>query len=74
MAPALTGNRIYDAAIAAAEGVRQSAVKAAGNNQAAVKAAEIAFYQTCRAAAQANGISFAQFAEALQELAMPNTF
>jgi hypothetical protein len=50
----------------AAEITRQAAVK--GATQAAIKSAEITFYQTCRASAIANNVSPAQFETALQEL------
>jgi hypothetical protein len=59
-------NATHRATCAAAETARQAAVK--GATQATVKAAEITFYQACRASAIANGVSPQQFEMALQEL------
>jgi hypothetical protein len=52
-----TSNPVVDAAINAAEGTCQVAVAAAGNSQAAVTAAEIAFYRAAMAVQKANDIS-----------------
>ena len=52
-----TGNKIHDDNCLAAEMTRQVAVAAAGNNQAAVTAADIAFYKTVRDSARANGLT-----------------
>jgi hypothetical protein len=62
-----TGNLVHDSNCAAAEMTRQVAV-AAASNQAAVTAAEIQFYKTCRDSAFNNGLPHAQFVEALRQL------
>jgi hypothetical protein len=58
--------------VALAEGKRQSAVQnAAGTGatlQANVRAAEVTFYQTCKASAISNNISPAAFEDALRSL------
>jgi hypothetical protein len=63
-------NRIHAAAVLAAEGVRQTAVAAAGNSQSAVRNAEIAFARACLASAKSNNGSNGAypFIEMLQEL------
>jgi hypothetical protein len=54
MAISQTGVRTHDLAVAAAEAVRQTAVAAAGNNQASVTAAEIVFYRAVLASCKTN--------------------
>jgi hypothetical protein len=49
-----TGVVAHDSAVNAAEGVRQTAVAAAGNNQALVRTAEITFYRSVAASCRAN--------------------
>jgi hypothetical protein len=51
-----TGNKTHDDNCLAAEVTRQNAVAAAAN-QAAVTAADIAFYKTVRDSARANGLT-----------------
>lgn len=58
----------HNATVAIAEGTRQSAVAAAGNNQASVTAAEITFYRAALASALANGCGTAAFQSALMAL------
>lgn len=60
-------NKTHNAAVSKAEGVRQTAV-AAASSQAAVTAAEIAFYRSALASAQANGCSTDSFVFALKSL------
>jgi hypothetical protein len=48
-------NSAHRAAIAAAEGTKQTAISAAGNNQASVNAATLAYARTCLKSAVANG-------------------
>jgi hypothetical protein len=64
-----SGNFIHDSAIAAAEGIRQTAVMAAAS-QAAVRTAEITFYRAVRASCIANNnqSGIAQANAALREL------
>lgn len=61
-------NATHRTAVSVAEGMRQVAVSAAGANQAAVIAAEIAFYRTCLASAKANSCETATFVTALMAL------
>jgi hypothetical protein len=61
-----TGNLTHDANCFAAEQTRAAAV--APRAQAAVTAAEIQFYKTCRDSAFNNGLPHAQFIEALRQL------
>jgi hypothetical protein len=61
-----SGNTTHDKTCADAERKRQSAI--AGASQAAVRSAEVSYYQTCRASALANGVSPSQFNDALREL------
>lgn len=63
-------NRAHAAAVLASEGVRQVAVAAAGNNQAAVIAAEITHYRTCLASAKSNngGLGLEPFVTGLKIL------
>jgi hypothetical protein len=63
--PYKTGVRAHDDTVLAAEGVRQTAVQAAGSNQSAVRTAELAFYHTCYSSAVANGVSPSNFSMAL---------
>jgi len=65
-----SGNRLHDTACSIAEGVRQVAVAAAGNNQAAANAATIVFYRTVVASARANSLEAGQFSAALAELGL----
>jgi hypothetical protein len=62
-----SGNANHDKNCADAERKRQSAV-VAGASQSSIRSAEVAFYQTCRASAIANGVSPSQFNDALREL------
>lgn len=68
MAISQTGNRTHDAVVTAAESSRQVAVSAAGNSQAAARAADIAFYRVALASAKQNGLPTGAFIEALMEL------
>lgn len=52
-----TGNATHDATCQTAEMTRQVAVKAAGNSQSAVTAAEITYYKAVRDSALANGLT-----------------
>jgi hypothetical protein len=61
-------NIVFDAAVNAAEGVRQVAVAAAGNSQATVRNAEIAFFRSVITAGNANSVSVAHAYAALREL------
>jgi len=65
---AQSANQAHNAAVAIAESARQAAVAAAGNNQAAVTAAEIAFYRACLASAKANGCGTEVFVTGLRSL------
>jgi hypothetical protein len=65
-----TGNLTHDANCLAAEQTRAAAV-AAASSQAAVTAAEVQFYKTCRDSAFNNGLPHAQFMEALRQLGVP---
>jgi hypothetical protein len=62
-----TGNLVHDANCLAAEQTRAATV-AAASSQAAVTAAEVAFYKTVRDSAFNNGLPHAQFMEALRQL------
>jgi hypothetical protein len=61
-------NATHRAKVLSAEIVRQAALQAAGATTASIKAAEIAFYRTCRASAISNSLSPHQFIQALFEL------
>jgi hypothetical protein len=61
-------NRAHAAACAASEATRQVSVSAAGNNQASVRAADIAYYRACLASAITNKCSTDAFITALKEL------
>lgn len=63
-----TGNRTHDNELARAEAVRQSATRARGGTQAAVKAAEITFYRAWLASARSNGLDQAAPINALWHL------
>jgi ABC-type hemin transport system ATPase subunit len=63
-----TGNVTHNANVFAAELTKQIAYKAAGNNQASVKAADIAYHRAVLASARAQGIGFAVNMQALVEL------
>jgi hypothetical protein len=63
-----TENSTHRATVLAAEVTRQAAVQAVGATTASIKAAEIAFYRTCRKSAISNALSPHQFVEALYEL------
>jgi hypothetical protein len=63
-----TGNKTHDDTCLQAEMTRQVAVAAAGNNQATVTAAEIAYYKTLRDSAFNNGLPHADFVQALRNL------
>jgi hypothetical protein len=52
-----SGNKAHDSVVAVAEGARQTAVAAAGSNQAAVAASEIVFYRAVLASCLANNNS-----------------
>jgi hypothetical protein len=51
-----TGVKAHDDTCQAAEMTRQVAVKAAGNSQSAVTAAEITYYKAVRDSARTNGL------------------
>ena len=63
-----TGHAKHDAVVTVAEATRQAAVSAAGNSQASVRAAEIAFYRSALTSAARNGLPTANFITALREL------
>jgi len=63
-----TDHAVHRATCLTAEVTRQAAVQATGATTASIKAAEIAFYRTCRSSAITNGLSPHQFIEALFEL------
>jgi hypothetical protein len=63
-----TGVKTHDDACQKAEHDRQIAVAAAANSQAAVTAAEIAYYKTVRDSAFNNGLPHADFMQALRNL------
>ena len=66
MAASKTGNKTFDDAAAAAEGVRQVAV--AGGTQANVMSAEITYFRALYKNALANNISPSNFTQALFSL------
>ena len=68
-----TGNFAHDQAVASAEGVRQTAVAAAGNNQKSVTAADVAFYRAVAASCRANNnnAGLAEANTALAQLGFP---
>jgi hypothetical protein len=66
--PYKSGVKSHDDVILAAEGVRQTAVQAAGTNMSAARTAEISFYRTCFTSALANNISPSNFSMALFSL------
>jgi hypothetical protein len=63
-----SGKATHDEEEARVEGVRQSAIRAAGVSQATVKTAEIAYYRAALASAIANGLERGVFIGALWEL------
>jgi hypothetical protein len=65
-----TGKVVHDSTCNLSEGARQVAIAAAGNNQATVRAAEIAHYRNVVASSKANNNSsdIAQALTALREL------
>jgi hypothetical protein len=63
-----TENATHRATVLAAEVTRQAALQAAGATTASIRAAEIAFYRSCRSSAIKLGLSPHQFIEALYEL------
>jgi hypothetical protein len=67
MSAAQSENLTHNKNVAAAEAVRQVAVAGAAN-QAAVRAAELAFHKSCLASAQANGCGQAPYLTAIKEL------
>jgi hypothetical protein len=67
MSISLSSNLTHNAAVAAAEGIRQTAV-AAASTQAAVRSAEVTFHTTCRTSALANGVSPSVHIYALRSL------
>ena len=66
MAASKTGNKTFDDAAAAAEGVRQVAV--AGATQANVMSAEITYFRGMIKNALATGVSPSNFTQALKSL------
>jgi hypothetical protein len=66
--PYKTGVKPHDDTVAAAEGVRQVAVAAAGSNMATARSAEITFYRSCYNSAVTNSISTSVFVQALFSL------
>ena len=68
MSQVQTGNQVHDAAVNKSEGMLQSAVAAAGNNQIAVNAAFITHYRNCLASAIANKCGTEPFVTALKTL------
>jgi len=73
MSVVVTGNVTHDANVAKAEGVRQVAVANAAN-QAAIIAAEIAFYKTCLKSAIANGCGAEPFIVGLKQLGVQGLY
>jgi hypothetical protein len=61
-----TGNKTFDDAAVAAEGVRQTAVS--GATQSAAIAAEITYYRALFKSAVANNVSASVFSQALKSL------
>jgi hypothetical protein len=68
MSTVKTGIKAHDDTCSAAEGVRQTAVAAAGGNQATVRQVEITFYRTCLTSAIANNCGVITFMGALRSL------
>jgi hypothetical protein len=62
-----TGIRAHDDTCAKAEAARQVSV-AGASSQAAVRSAEISFYQTVKASALSNSVSPSVFTDALRSL------
>ncbi|WP_439409767.1 hypothetical protein ACNJX9_17835 [Bradyrhizobium sp. DASA03076] len=62
-----SGNRTHDNNVFLAEMTQQAAYKTAGN-QAAIKAADIAYHRAVKASAKANSIGFECNTSALREL------
>lgn len=58
----------HNAAVLTAQAAKQVAYKAAGNNQASVKQADIAFHRAVIVSAKANGVGFGVNVQALYEL------
>jgi hypothetical protein len=56
MSISMSSNLTHNATVAAAEGIRQTAV-AAASTQAAARTAEVTFHTACRTSALANGVS-----------------
>lgn len=63
-----SGNRVFDAAVNAAESAHQSALRVPGIAQSDATTADIAFLSLCLGSAISNGIDPTIFAEALTEL------
>jgi hypothetical protein len=61
-------NKAHYATILAAEGVRQTAVAAAGNSQSAVRTAEIAFARSGLKSAIQNGVDAGPWTQLLASL------
>jgi hypothetical protein len=68
MGPTPSGKTAHDATVNAAEGQRQTATAAAGNNQSAVRNADITFHRAFVQSALANGVSPSSSIRALQSL------
>jgi hypothetical protein len=63
-----TGNKIHDAAVLAAEAVRQGVVNVAGVSQSTATASTVTFYRSVLASAATNGLDQGVFIQALQQL------
>jgi hypothetical protein len=63
-----TGNKIHDAAVLAAEAVRQGVVNVAGTSQAAMNTATVAYYRSVLASKIANGLDAGNELIALKNL------
>jgi|RhiMetdeSRZDD1v2_1073273.scaffolds.fasta_scaffold165827_4 hypothetical protein len=63
-----SGNKTHDQNCNLAEALRQVSVTAAAGNAATIKAAELAFFRTCRDSALANGCSPSVFIQAIRSL------
>ena len=63
-----TGNATHDAAVIAAEVVRQASVNAAGASQSTVNAAQVTFYKAVISSAVNNSVDIGPFIHALRNL------
>jgi hypothetical protein len=66
--PSPTGNKTHDAAVLAAEAVRQGVVNVAGVSQATANTATVTFYRACLVSKIANGLDAGNEIIALKNL------